>query len=38
MFYSSWGESGMKKTVAYLIDNNIDRIVLGTVAVTNSKL
>ena len=27
-----------EKTVAYLIDNNIDRIVLGTVAVTNPKL
>jgi phosphoribosylformimino-5-aminoimidazole carboxamide ribotide isomerase len=25
-------------TVAYLIDNNIDRIVLGTIAVTNPKL
>ncbi len=27
-----------EKTVAYLIDNNIDRIVLGTVAVTSPKL
>mgnify|MGYP001168961858 FL=1 len=27
-----------EKTVAYLIDNNIDRIVLGTMAVTNPKL
>ena len=27
-----------EKTVAYLIDNNIDRIVLGTVAVTNPRL
>ena len=27
-----------ENTVAYLIDNNIDRIVLGTIAVTNPKL
>ena len=27
-----------ERTIAYLIDNNIDRIVLGTIAVTNPKL
>ena len=38
MFHTSWGGIRNEETVDYLIDNNIDRIVLGTIAVTNPKL
>ena len=38
MFCSSGGGIRNERTVVYLIDNNIDRIVLGTIAVTNPGL
>ena len=37
-FIQVGGGTSNERTIAYLIDNNIDRIVLGSIAVTNPKL